>query len=394
MIQQPLKVFISYAHEDDEVFDFGAPLQRLLQQLLRSMTNNNVEVFRDRESIQLGADWRQTIEAGVRESMCLLVCYSATYGRRPACREEFFQFQDAAKSAGVGSLLIPLSLVGFDMFPEPGEDPIADYVREHQGLDFTEAWIEGAGSPPFKRAAMTLAQRIIAVHRASEASLAEAELASISAELGTSGTPAAVEAADDEEEPEREADGLYELMSTFHDEVDLLTEEANAFGVSITELGESVESFIMPTDGAPKQMQASLVALAHRLTPHAADMQKHGFALRNHAQQLDTTIRGMRRSVDESKQADLILGYDELIAEMSSSMDSMTEVNDQMSDFLDSLAVPEQLSSALRKSLRPARRGTTAVQDALALFDGWKELTREPGRDGDAPEVAPSDPSS
>lgn len=68
-----------------------------------------------------------------------------------------------------------------------------------------------------------------------------------------------------------------------------------------------------------------------------------------------------------------------MVTDINSFMANMTQVSAQMADFLESLATPEKLSGALRKSLRPARRGVTAVQDAVSLIQGWRDLAGDAG---------------
>ena len=140
-------------------------------------------------------------------------------------------------------------------------------------------------------------------------------------------------------------------------------------------LGEAVSAFTLPSGvTSPQQVQATLTSLANRINPHAADMQNRGFALRSTAQNLDATLRQLDHMVRESGDEDMAQTFRDELLSLNASLASLADLDTQMDEFQDALMVPEQLSGSLRKSLRPVRRGVTALRDSLNLLNGWCAL--------------------
>jgi TIR domain len=71
-MQQKVKVFVSYAHEDDKLRE---QLDRHLSQLKRK---NFIDVWHDRD-ISPGRDWKQEIDAQLNDAQIILLLVSADF---------------------------------------------------------------------------------------------------------------------------------------------------------------------------------------------------------------------------------------------------------------------------------------------------------------------------
>ena len=84
-------LFMSYSRED-------SPRVRPLVEALRG---SGYRVFFDLESIKVGDQWKRRLEASIRQSKALVLCWSAQ-----AKRSEFVQFE-YAKAEGLGKKVLP-----------------------------------------------------------------------------------------------------------------------------------------------------------------------------------------------------------------------------------------------------------------------------------------------
>jgi hypothetical protein len=67
-------------------------------------------------------------------------------------------------------------------------------------------------------------------------------------------------------------------------------------------------------------------------------------------------------------------GLQKQLGEMVSALGDMQEVDRQLTELLQSMRGPEAISSAIRRSLRPARHGVTSFRDALSILESWQGI--------------------
>jgi|SRR5699024_8946811 len=66
-----------------------------------------------------------------------------------------------------------------------------------------------------------------------------------------------------------------------------------------------------------------------------------------------------------------------LMGGLSAGLGDLKYVQNQLNELLDSFRVAESLSGALRKSLRPARTGLTAINDSISIMNEWRDTTTQ-----------------
>ena len=111
---RPLKVFISYSHEDERM------RMRLGQHLAPMIDKKLIEIWHDRE-IEAGANWESDIDRAIEEADIILLLVSAAFLASRYCKHELLR---AIERRGEGkSLPIPIILRSCDwteVFNQPG----------------------------------------------------------------------------------------------------------------------------------------------------------------------------------------------------------------------------------------------------------------------------------
>jgi uncharacterized caspase-like protein len=100
-IADPLKVFISYSHQDEK------KLERLGEHLQPLVINGLMGIWKDRE-IEAGADWEGEINKEIEEADIILLLVSPSFIASPYCRKELLRAieqRDARKAVPVPIIL-------------------------------------------------------------------------------------------------------------------------------------------------------------------------------------------------------------------------------------------------------------------------------------------------
>lgn len=381
----PIRVFISYAKEDDAAFSFADPLKSTLKQLISGLSGRSAEVFLDRDDIPLGENWKERLENGIRSSLVLISVYTGNYPRREACREEFFLFLEQSRELEVQSLLIPVVWLGFESLLPNGEDEISDYVRAHQAADFKEAWVEGTSSAPFKRNVLKIAERVLQVTAQVEETLAVKELdlveRSTKSFTGVEGLTDSAAAQDTTQGHDSSVysdeggddDGLIELSGKITADLEVMTLEARALGEAMADLGKVPDP---PGDASSSPSAATkyMILAADAMKQPSLNIEQHGSALFQATRQCDASLRRLIRVAESSGSVEIRTNLYDSLAPNIKSLSDLSIVDMQLTGLLEKMRGPEALSASVRKAVRPARRGVTSVKDALSLISDWPAL--------------------
>lgn len=367
----PIRVFLSYVRSDDENFDIVNPLKAGLRQVISGISGRPVEIFIDRDDIPLGTNWQDRIEAAVRQSYFFIPIYTANYLQSDPCRQEFLLFQQEAQESNVSSLIIPIIWLSLDSLRPQGEDEISDYFRQHQAALFDEAWITGSGSPEYRTNLLKISKRIIEAAPTIDRELAvieEKEASDSNLLRNTKGqSDGSDKAAEDDE-------GLIELNETFQEILKTMTYEAEVLGIALANLGDLPTA---PENPTPKELSGFMIQAATRMKSPAEQIEKHGQALFHSTMKSDETLRSIVRVAKSSGSTELISSIHGPLADGVNTLSDISIVGSQMESLLDSIKVPEAMSASIRRSIKPARQGIVAVQDAIRVISAWPSMVDE-----------------
>jgi formylglycine-generating enzyme required for sulfatase activity len=163
MPSKPL-AFLSYAHIDDEYH--GGAISEFRKQLslsVRVVAGLDFEIFQDREGIEWGQSWRETVDAALGEVRLLIPILTPSFFRSEECRRELQAFLDLEAAAGRNDLVLPIYYLESEVMEnkeQRAEDKLASAVASHQYRDWRSLRKEPFTSPKVRDALEGLAKDI------------------------------------------------------------------------------------------------------------------------------------------------------------------------------------------------------------------------------------------
>lgn len=156
--------FLSYAHVDDEYHD-GAitEFRKRLSLAVRVHAGVDFAIFQDRESIEWGQNWRETLDATLGEVGFLIPILTPSFFGSEECRKELQAFLDHEAAAGRNDLVLPIHYVTCSVLEDPAKrekDPLASALSGRQYRDWRQLRHEPLTSPKGRQALETLALEI------------------------------------------------------------------------------------------------------------------------------------------------------------------------------------------------------------------------------------------
>ena len=363
-------VFLSYAHADEEAYGMVGPFKELLRHFVYSKSGKRISTFLDRESLEWGEIWGERLDAEILAASVFIPLLSASYLDSDNCRLEFNRFQSKATELGVRELLLPVLVLDAPaIFNDQSTDDIVREATARQWEVIEGAVLTDPGSSEWKKIMAHLANRFVRSYQVAEkrlAALGQEEPGS-PGESGSRALPGA-----GIEDDESDAPGLADVLETFEEKTSTLTQIAREMGPAIEGLGKAAEvAGPLKDNPTVKDVQAWTFRSAKAFTAPAESISSIGERLFLATKDLDGDMREFRRIAEE---APAELGF---MASYNSMIEGLTGVGDvigQLEALLDSLKPVEYFSVALRKALRPARRGVTRVTDSIRLIETWRQV--------------------
>ena len=348
--------FISYAHADDD--QFGGVVERFRRDLAsyyQAITGKTLSIFRDRDDIGWGEDWREKIRSSVQGATVFIPMVTMRYFDSEACSEELLAFYNNARQLGVTELLLPVVILGARAISSMDPREEVRLIEALQYVPITEAWMAGFDSSEWRTLMISLVERL-------ERALASAEPALATASAAISH--------DDADVTDDQAD-LMAVMAAAEEITPLL-------GEALEEVQRFIEAasdlFAGQTRGlSAGQMNARILAGSARIAPVAKDLESKGTDVLSRISVMDANIRGTvteLRSIQgdfSSQLLDSLLGPQLRLENVEESLQTIDQV-------VQALKGASVLSSTLRKAIRPATNGIQALRTAVATFGSWADL--------------------
>lgn len=354
-----IKVFLSYARKDDEIIHFIQPFKDLLTHFVGANSGREISAFVDRHKIEWGDLWKEEIEKSLLSATVFIPILSANYLKSKNCRDEFNTFYSTASKMGVTELILPVLLNRAPtLFTEDSKDEIVQVVLEHQFEIIEDASLTAADSPEWKQTMSQLAGRFNKAYEKAESKLSKLP-------SHNNGKPEDERGLDEDEE---EVPGLLDLMVSVEDPIGEVTTYANQLELALKAI-TTVASESTPPQGkaaTPKQLQLWAIRTADKFKKPAMDIEQAGTRLFSAVQELDKTVGGIKKLAENSE--DLKESYQQMVQTLG----DLSETRDDLSGLLHSLKSAENMSAAVRRSLKPMRAGITLVQDSLVIMERWK----------------------
>lgn len=366
-LDPPIKVFLSYAHADDDVLDFIEPFSGTLEHLVFADRGRILDVFVDRNSIGWGEEWEDKIRASIQGAMVFMPIVTRQYFDSPSCREELLRFHDEARRLNVEALLLPIIVMGHGHLTEENPDMAVRIIRQRQCRDLREAWIEGPGSPVWRRTMMSLAGELV-----DAVGLAEQRLSVASAMSIGSGSQK-----DDEDDDAPGATEVSQALTRY-------TEKAEALFLSMSgpmaQFGSILTAATQSSNGQLTQEEGwNLIAqVAGDLTPHGEEFRTSAQDLESITVETDVIMRRYIKYLRDKGLTDRLDAERESLEDISQDdIAPLSELSQQVNEFLSQMLPLEAISAPLRKAIRPFRQGAIATKNAADIMRRWPEIADE-----------------
>jgi hypothetical protein len=155
------QAFWSYAHSDNERQQ-GRVLSladALLDEFAVS-TGDDLEMFRDRKSLQWGDIWRDRIDAALGQVPFFVAVITPKFVRSEECRRELLAFNGATADGARNKLILPILYIPVEGLTEDSDDEVLALIARTQYFDFTHLRLRGADDPDVLQAVNQLALRL------------------------------------------------------------------------------------------------------------------------------------------------------------------------------------------------------------------------------------------
>ncbi len=368
--QSPTQVFLSYAHDDDNVLSFVKKFADDLTYYSYADRGRNIKVFWDYE-IEWGEDWRDKIYENVRGASAFVPLVTIRYLDRPMCREELVLFVDSAEKLGVVDLFLPVVVLGQGLIRDDSDNAATRHVATRQYINLREAVLAGTDSATWRRQLVALANKLVnAIERAEE------HLANNAERL------ADIAPASDLELPEDRPDDAPSLQDHYQAAV----RDVEEFGPILSSFAEVLNDFkehetrlTRDIAGKPSSVaQARLITFAKEFGPKAHEAEELGRTLEEKVASADQNLRAVSKLLAQYGTRELRNAFSEEVESTVEFMQSIEQADSAAEHALDQFKSIEVLNVPVRRALRPLRNGLRSASSAMRTMLTWRDLGHFP----------------
>ena len=350
--------FWSYVRVDDDA-DAGriAELAHDIVAQYEMMSNESIELFLDRDSLEWGSEWESRIGSSLASVAFFVPILTPRYFASSSCRSELNAFARRASDLGVGELLLPILYMDFPGRDEnPPTDELVALVKRFQWVDWRELRFADRRSPEYRRGVSELATRLVNANRSAErvevSDNAINRAGALDDEAGVMDLLAGMETA------------LPKLTGTLEQIVEVITE--------ISGVAESTTGELNAPNGANQTFAKRLLLLrkfAVEMTPPSERIGGLGDDFASQLHDVDLGVRAIiERAPDEPESRAEFCSF---FASLRSMIESSEAGLGALEGFVDTFVPLERLSRDIRPVLRNIRRGLTLMVEGRDVMRLW-----------------------
>jgi hypothetical protein len=365
--QPAIQCFLSYAHGDEDELTFIDEFKTALSHFAYSDRGRRVEVFVDHDSIGWGEEWHQKIRDSVGSALVFIPLVTVQYLSRPMCREELMLFFEGAQELGVTELFLPVVVLGHRFISVDSEDPVAQRIAKRQFKDLRNAVLQGTESATWRTTMLSIANSLVDAVESAEERLTTRE--------GLAERQVIV--ADGPAEIEDDTLGLEELgdaAAKASEEARDLMEEMMVLLMQITGIiGPAAEQLNAAADRRGKS--TVLLKVANDVKPLSVEMEAIGSRLEVRTAEIDSLLRSAWSLARDHGGPEIAESVRNSIMSGAAEMSQLEDSEESILTFLENLKPAEVMSVALRKAIRPMRKGVTSFRSAISTMQSWRSIT-------------------
>lgn len=360
-----LKVFISYAHSDNEHSHGGVDrFKQLVQDEYALQTGEDLDFFYDTDSLKPGMNWRREIDEKQGISGIFMPILTPTYLRRPSCISEFKNACHMLMGKNFQQAILPIRFVEYkrvlDALPD---DEIANIIDETQDVNWASVRNEPDDSPEKAKVINELVSRIIEI----DEGIAEQKSDKLNAPDNET-----VETPDDEE-------GALERSLAFEGDANEAKRKIEDIARRIETLGETARNNRVTTDGAslsPKEAKVEILKFSREISRQAEDLRADCRDYSRIVSKLDRDLDGYMELVYMQQ----TMGQEVDIASLNNTYEACKTLNSSadensapLEEFNETFIPLEKISSTLRKPFRSIRGSLDEFQSSKSFYEKWEQ---------------------
>lgn len=155
-----VSAFFSYSHMDD-ANEFLSKLRRDLCEEFRIISGSELNLFFDRDSIEWGSNWRNSIESGIANASFFIPVISPNFFLSNSCQAELHQYLAKTRSPELRDLMLPLLFSDVQTEYVQLDEGLVQRVLEYQYLDIQELRFIDRGSAAYVKRLNGIAKKIL-----------------------------------------------------------------------------------------------------------------------------------------------------------------------------------------------------------------------------------------
>lgn len=356
------KAFFSYARKDDER-TYGA-ISRLKDAIANQyayITGDELDLFHDKDSIDMGDDWRQEIKENLGNTYFFIPVLTPTYLRRPACLGElknaFRAFKDANNERGIFPIRFADCTNAIDSL---SDDELAAFLKSTQSPDWSDLQYEDPSSSVYRRAVREIVDRMIEFDNEHES------------------MPQPIVPIDDEVSDDD--GGLLDRMEFVEDDMEHATTELSEISALVTEVGEMFSAQQIEEDASFSKKLVIMRDLAKRLDGPASKIEQHTKEYSRLMGSVDSGVHAIIECASMESPYGESTPY-EAKANFHASIQELEEQTRpafvQMKDFCAVLRNTERLSKDLRKPIRRIRSSVEDLGSSQHYYQDWERASKK-----------------
>ncbi|MEH3155305.1 MAG: TIR domain-containing protein [Gordonia paraffinivorans] len=361
--------FWSYVRKDDDAMHGKiVRLMHLIKEEFDFLTGYEMEIFVDREGIEWGEKWQQTIDQAIAEATFLIPIITPRFFQSSACRKELTQFQERAKSRGVPELVLPIIYSPVDDLTIESSNEAKRAIAATQHISFIAERRLDEESEAYCLKVTEMAERLIEVtNRVATASRDEVPSEADASETMTLELP--IPQVD-------ESPSMIDVLAAVEAGFDAWTLTLNKFKSSIDDINRVTGKHAPRVQRARSKNSVSVLlalrAYADELLPTARDFLQSSLEYTEQAKIMNNAIEDLIYEMRKMSYADRmdegVYGF--YVAMVDLAQNGRVSVA-QVTDFQASAKEVSTLSKEVRVPLAMIDQGNQNFIDGQDLLDEW-----------------------
>lgn len=369
-----VSAFFSYAHMDD-ANEFPSKLRKDLCEEFQIISGSELNLFFDRDSIEWGSNWRNSIESGIANASFFIPVISPNYFLSNSCQAELHQYLAKTRAPELRDLMLPLLFSDVQTEYVQLDESLVQRVLEYQYLDIQDLRFIDRGSAAYVKRINDIAKKILTANN-HLIKQAETEL-STHGELHPNRSSLDANQVNNDEPSGFFLDSAVELEPTFRKMAALLNQinqDVTGIGSIVSDSGAEISALSARGKMNPHVALSIASSMAAQLKPtsnqYASDVQDLLQVTEKASELLPPMINVWSKTDAENDNLKALKGL----------IGPATTSREQIVSFKESIDLVKGLSRSLFGIMRQIELSTSKCIAAIDIVIGWNELLPKDSR--------------